>query len=179
MQKSVYHHQNSDIRHIFKSAKSCRDILCVPVDFAKAKHLALICDGNGDILKKPFPVHNSVEGAAFLSAQIRKTASRRRIPLENIFIGGEDLPSYVENFLYSLASGGFLTVRVNAKEARAARENAYASSDSLDLLGIAKVMLDRRSVTVVRPYDVPKSERKEVYKCICDLSRSRGRIIRS
>ena len=179
MQKSVYHHQNSDIRKIFSSAKSCRKILCVPVDFAKTKHLALICDGDGDILKNPFPVHNSVEGAEFLTNQILKTASRRKIPKANIFIGGEDLPSYVENFLYSLVAKGFLTVRVNAKEAKTARENSFASTDSLDLFGISKVMLDRRAVTIARPFEVPESEQKEVYKCIGELSRSRGRIIKS
>lgn len=179
MQKSVYHHQNSDLRNIFSAAKSYHKILCVAVDFAKRKHVALICDGHGDILKKPFPVHNSVEGADFLTEQILKTASRRKIPQTSIFVGGEDLPSYVENFLYSLASNGFLTVRVNAKEAKTARENAFASNDSLDLLGISKTMLAKRAVTVARPFETPLSEHAEVYNCIRELSRARGRIIKS
>ncbi|MDF1812819.1 MAG: transposase [Verrucomicrobiales bacterium] len=114
-----------------------------------------------------------------MTQQILSTASRRKIPQTSIFVGGEDLPSYAENFLYSLASNGFLTVRVNAREAKTARENAFASNDSLDLLGTGKTMLAKRAVTVVKPFEIPQSEHAEVYNCIRELSLSRGRIVKS
>lgn len=142
---SVYRQQNEQIRAIFDRADSPRKVLCVALDYAKHKHVALICDGNGDILKKTFPVVNSAEGLAFLITQVLATARRRSIPNTQIFFGGEDEPSYVSNFLSGLRAAGWLVVRVNAGHAKANRENSLASTDSLDLVGIAKTLISRRA----------------------------------
>lgn len=48
---SVYRSQNSQVRAVFERAGSARKVLCVALDYAKSKHVALICDGSGDILK--------------------------------------------------------------------------------------------------------------------------------
>jgi len=178
--KSVYQNQNSDIARIFESAESYKKILCVHMDFAKREHVALVCDGHGEILKKSFPVRNSREGVEFFAEQIERSASRRKIPRANIFVGGEDLPPYVENFLFGLASKGYLVVRINALEAKNARENMVASTDSLDLLGIAKTMLSKRAVTVAKTEgpDSFNSEGNKVYKDIRELSRSRARLVK-
>ena len=178
MKSSLYHNQNADIRQIFSTAKSYEKILCVPVDFAKSKHVSLICDGHGEILRKPFPIHNSSQGVDFFVDQIQQSASRRKIPHTHIFIGGEDLPTYAENFLYDVASRGFLIVRVNALEAKRARENMLASSDSLDLLGIGKTMLAKRAVTVAKPGNLSPIHGDEIYRSIRELSRSRGRVVK-
>ena len=65
-----------------------------------------------------------------------------------MFFGGEDYPSYAENFLRRLRQEKFLVVRVNAWEAKQQRSNFQASSDSLDLLGIARCCLNRRGEPV-------------------------------
>jgi hypothetical protein len=110
-------------------------------DYAKSKHVALFCDGNGDILRQSFPVDNSAEGVAFLIKQITATARRRKIPKCQIFLGGEDDPSYVANFNAALRLRQYLVLRGNAAEAAENRENQIASTDLLDLLGIAKPSL--------------------------------------
>jgi len=71
--QSVYRNQNVVIRSIFENAGSPRKVLCVALDYAKNKHVALCCDGNGDILKNPFPVENTVEGVEFLCQQVAAT----------------------------------------------------------------------------------------------------------
>jgi len=48
--RSIYKSQNARIQAIFEKAQDPRKVLCVAIDYAKAKHVALICDGNGDIL---------------------------------------------------------------------------------------------------------------------------------
>ena len=142
---SVYRNQNALIRAVFERAGDTRKVLCVALDYAKRKHVALICDGNGDILKAAFPVENNPEGIDFLIEQVSATARRRKIPKNQIFLGGEDEAAYVANFTAALREKGYLVVRVNAYEAKENRENLIASTDTLDLLGIAKTLLSRRA----------------------------------
>jgi len=171
--KSVYRNQNIQIRSLFEKAPSSRKVLCVVLDYAKEKHVALCCDGQGEILKKPFPVENNPAGVDFLCKEIQSTARRRKIKKETIFIGGEDEPSYVANFVAALSAKGYLVMRVSAREAKKQRENMLASTDNLDLLGIAKCLLSRRCS--------PASSAEKtnpVYRGIRELSRQRRSYVR-
>lgn len=173
---SIYKTQCPQLQSIFDQAKSPQKVLCVAIDYAKSKHVALVCDGGGNIMKKPFTVDNSVEGVAFLIEQINATARRRKIPRKHIFIGGEDAPSYVDNFAENLRTQKFLVLRVNALKAKQNRENDIASSDQLALLGIAKTLLSRRAQVYVDPAD---DQSDSIYQEIQDLSRSRDRLVRN
>ena len=143
--QSVYRNQNALVRAVFERAGDARKVLCVALDYAKRKHLALICDGHGDVLKAAFPVENNAAGIAHLIQEIAATARRRKIPKDQIYLGGEDEATYVANFTEALRAKGYLVVRVNAYEAKENRENLLASTDTLDLLGIAKTLLSRRA----------------------------------
>ncbi len=87
---------------------------------------------------------NSSAGAQKLLDQVRQCARQRRTASQHVFFGGEDCPTYAENFLRWLRAQNQLVVRVNAWEAKQQRSNFQASSDALDLLGIAKCLLNRR-----------------------------------
>ena len=141
---SIYPNQNVLLKQIFDRVPA-RKILCVALDLAKEKHMALCCDGNGEILKDPFPVHNSTQGVEFLCEQALASARRRKISKCNIFFGGEDEASYVANFTAALRAREFLVLRVNAYDAKESRQNRIASTDLLDLLGIAHTLLSRRA----------------------------------
>jgi len=143
--KSVYRSQNTSLRVLFERAGDPRKVICVALDYAKRKHVALVCDGHGDILKGAFPVENNPAGVAWLIEQISATARHRKIPNNQIFLGGEDEPAYVANFTAALREAGYLVLRVNAHEAKENRENHAASTDQLDLIGIAKTLLSRRA----------------------------------
>ena len=143
--QSVYRNQNALVRAVFERAGDARKVLCVALDYAKRKHMALICDGHGDVLKAAFSVENNAAGIAHLIQEISATARRRKILRDQIFLGGEDEPAYVANFAQALRAKGYLVVRVNACEAKENRENLLASTDTLDLLGIAKTLLSRRA----------------------------------
>ena len=142
---SVYRNQNANIRAVFERAGSPRNVLCVALDYAKRKHVALVCDGHGDILKATFPVENNADGVAYLINQIESTARHRKIPRNQIFIGGEDEPAYVANFTAALRAKDYLVARVSAAMAEENRDNSLASTDQIDLLGIAKTLLSRRA----------------------------------
>lgn len=101
---------------VVERATDPRKVLCVALDYAKHKHMALCCDGNGDILRKPFAVDNTAEGVAFLIEKISATARRRKTSKCNIFLGGEDEPSYVANFTAALRSRQYLVLRVNTAD---------------------------------------------------------------
>jgi transposase len=170
---SVYRNQNALIRAVFERAGDPRKVLCVALDYAKRKHVALICDGHGDILKAFFPVENNAEGLAFLIEQMAATARRRKIPQNQIFLGGEDEPAYVANFTAALREKGYLVVRVNAHEAKENRENIAASTDEIDLLGIAKTLLSRRARS-----SGDASAQDPAYHHLRELSRSRRILVR-
>lgn len=143
--KSVYRSQNATLRALFERAGDPRKVICVPLDYAKRKHVALVCDGHGDILKGAFPVENNPAGVAWLIEQISATARHRKIPKNQIFLGGEDEPAYVANFTVALREAGYLVMRVNAHEAKDNRESHAANTDHTALLGIAKTLLSRRA----------------------------------
>ncbi len=171
--QSVYRNQNALVRAVFERAGDARKVLCVALDYAKFKHVALICDGHGDLLKASFPVENNAAGVAHLIKEISATARRRKIPKNQIFLGGEDEAAYVANFTEALRAKGYLVVRVNAYEAKENRENLLASTDTLDLLGIAKTLLSRRARITG---DLSSSA--AVYHDLRELSRCRRTLVR-
>ena len=85
MKSSIYKNQCHQLRVLFDQAQSPKKVLCVPIDYAKSKHVGLICDGYGNVLKKPFTINNSQEGIDFLIDQVSATARRRKIPKSQIF----------------------------------------------------------------------------------------------
>lgn len=142
--KSIFTQQNQTLINLFQDARRPEKVLCIPLDYAKATHVALCCDGAGTVLKKAFPVKNNPEGITFLIEVAEGTCRKHHISREHVFFGGEDGGTFSLNFIYGLRERGFLVMGVNAKDAKEQRENMQASSDELDLLGIAKLLINRR-----------------------------------
>jgi transposase len=170
---SIYRDQNALIAAVFKRAEDPRKVLCVALDYAKGKHLALICDGNGDKLKAAFPIHNNPEGIEFLIEKVSASARRRNIPANQIFFGGEDEPAYVANFTHCLRSRGYVVVRVSAWLAKKNRESSIATTDKIDLLGIAKTLLSRRARC-----SGDTSPDRPIYHHLRELMRTRRKLVR-
>src|SRR5271157_941979 len=130
---SIYPDGNPQIIKLFERAGHPTKVLCVALDYAKAQHSALICNGLGDLLRGAFPVENTPAGAKQLLEEVRHCAKQKKVRPEQVFFGGEDYPSFAENFLRHVRQAGFLVVRVNAWEAKKQRSNFQASTDALDL----------------------------------------------
>lgn len=144
MQQSVYPQFSQVLQRIFEAVPP-EEILLVPIDFAKRKHVARFCDGHGRYLHhKALTVHNTMDGAKFLQTRIERACAKRKIKRQHVILGGEDTPSYSINFMYQMKRS-FSFVRVNATQAQRQRTNLRTTSDTLALDGIAKMMLDRRA----------------------------------
>jgi transposase len=168
---SIYPEGNPPIIKLFERAGHPAKVLCVALDYAKAQHTALICNGLGDLLRGAFVVDNTPPGAKRLLEEVRHCAKQKKVQPDQIFFGGEDYPSFAENFLRHLRQAGFLVLRVNAWEAKQQRSNFQASSDELDLLGIARCCLKRRGQPVV---DLPVA-----YANLRIATRDRDKMVRS
>ena len=142
--KNIYVNQSQELLTLFEEAGDNGKIMCVPMDYAKKEHVVMFCNGNGDILRKPFSVKNSPEGVEYMIEQLKRSCDHRHINQNHVFFGGEDPGSYADNFVRTLRSGGWLVANVNARDAKDQRSNLQASTDRLDLIGIAKTMLNRR-----------------------------------
>lgn len=142
--KSIYQQQSQELMRIFEEAGSSKKVLVVAMDYAKKEHFVMFCNGNGDIFRKPFSVKNTPEGVDYLVEQVRKTCAYHKIKKQHLFFGGEDSASYTENFAQHLRDQGWLVAGVNAQDAKQQRENVQASTDRLDLLGIARMLINRR-----------------------------------
>lgn len=105
----------------------------------------MFCNGSGEVLRKPFSVKNSSDGVKYLINQVTRSCQHRHIHREHVFFGGEDVNSYAENFANKLRASGWLVANVNAHDAKKQRENLQASTDRLDLMGIAAMLLSRRA----------------------------------
>jgi len=167
---TIYSRCNPQLLKLFEQARHPAKVLCVALDYAKAQHTALFCNGLGELLKPSFALENTAQGATQLLSEVRACAKRRKIRPEHVFFGGEDYPSFAENFVRHLRQEKFLVVRVNAWEAKQQRDNFQASSDSLDLLGIARCCLNRRGQSI---RDLP-----EAYPNLRLATRDRDKLVR-
>lgn len=168
---SIYSDCNPQIIKLFERAGHPAKVLCVALDYAKAQHTVLICNGLGDRLRGTFAVDNTPGGAKQLLAEVRHCAKQRKVRSEQIFFGGEDYPSFAENFLRHLRQAQFLVLRINAWEAKQQRSNFQASTDALDLLGMARCFLNRRGQPVE---DLPVA-----YANLRIATRDRDQLVRS
>lgn len=142
--RNIYVHQSQELLGLFEQAGSSSKVMCVPIDYAKKDHVVMFCNGHGDILRKPFAVKNTLEGVNYLAEQVVRSCQYHRINPAHIYFGGEDGGSYAENFSNALRSKGWMVAGVNAHDAKKQRENIQASTDRLDLMGIARMLLNRR-----------------------------------
>jgi transposase len=142
--RSIFQQQSQDLLRIFEEAGTSKKVLVVAMDYAKKDHTIMFCNGNGDVLRKPFSVKNTPEGVDYLVEQVRKIRAYHKIKKQHVFFGGEDCASYTENFTQRLRQQGWLVAGVNAHDAKKQRENMQASTDRLDLLGIARMLINRR-----------------------------------
>ena len=142
--KNIYVNQSQELLTLFEEAGNGAKVMCVPIDYAKKDHVVMFCNGYGHILRKPFSIKNSPEGIEYLTEQVIRSCSHRKIDRGHVFFGGEDVGSYADNFVNTLRSGGWIVAGVNAHDAKEQRANLQASTDRLDLMGIAKMLLNRR-----------------------------------
>lgn len=168
---SIYSDSNPQIIKLFEQAGHPAKVVCVALDYAKAQHTALICNGLGDMVRGELVVDNTPAGAKRLLGEVRQCAQQRKIGQRQIFFGGEDYPSFAENFLRHLRQQQYLVMRVNAWEAKQQRSNFQASTDGLDLLGIARCCLNRRGQPVE---DLPVA-----YANLRIATRDRDQLVRS
>jgi transposase len=143
--KNIYVNQSQELLRLFEEARNGAKVMCVPIDYAKKEHVVMCCNGHGQILRKPFSIENSPQGIAYLTEQVTRSCEHRRINPKHVFFGGEDVGSYAENFVNTLRSGGWIVAGVNAHDAKEQRANIQASTDRLDLMGIASMLLNRRA----------------------------------
>jgi transposase len=143
--RTIYQNRSQELLSIFEKAGNSKKVMCVAIDYAKKDHVAMFCNGNGDILRKPFSVKNSPEGIQQLTEQVTRSCRHRKIKKQHVFFGGEDVNSYAENFVNTLRVKGWLVADVNAHDAKMQRANLQASTDRLDLMGIATMLINKRA----------------------------------
>ena len=141
---SIFQRSNPAIEKIFADAGSPKKVMCVPIDYAKRQHTALVCNGEGMQLRGAFNIHNTTEGVDFLEDIIKGLCKKHSIRREYVFFGGEDCTAFCYNFIHALLNRDYLGIGINAYEGAEARQNQLASTDKLDLLGIASVLINKK-----------------------------------
>ena len=170
MKKTVYPLRSQIVTEIFSRENRFDKILIVPLDHAKENHTVQFCFATGEhILRKALTVHNDSQGVSFLMDRIIKICKKYHLKRENIIICCEDPPNYMVNFIHTLRLSGYNFVSVNAAEASRYRSNNRASSDALDLNGIAQAVINRRAMDI-RPVD-------ELYTNLRAAGRNRRRLV--
>ncbi len=167
--RTIFQQQSQELMQIYEEAGNSKKVLVVAMDYAKKEHTVMFCNGNGDILRKPFGVWNNPEGIDYLLEQVKRNCNYHKIRTKHVFFGGEDCGSYTENFIQSLRERGYLVAGVNAHDAKKQRENIQASTDRLDLLGIARMLIGRRGNCA--------ASQSGVYRNLRTLVRHRRKIV--
>jgi hypothetical protein len=141
---SIFQRKNPAIEKLFAEAGSPKKVLCIPIDYAKHQHTALACNGEGMQLRGAFNIHNNPAGVEFLEDVIGGLCRKHSIRKAHVFFGGEDCSAIAFNFIYALLQKGYLGIGLNARDAARERENQVASTDKLDLLGIASLLINKK-----------------------------------
>jgi transposase len=141
---SIFQKSNPAIEKIFESAGSPKKVMCIPIDYAKRQHTALVCNGKGEQLRGPFNIHNTPAGVDFVEGIIQGLCKKHSIPRSNVFFGGEDCSAIAFNFIHAMLGQGYLGIGLNARDAAKERENFAASTDKLDLRGIASCLINKK-----------------------------------
>jgi transposase len=141
---SIFQRSNPAIEKIFAAAGSPKKVMCIPIDYAKRQHTALVCNGDGAQLRGPFNIHNNPAGVDFLEDVVAGLCRKHSIRKANVFFGGEDCSAIAFNFIHALLQEGYLGIGLNARDVAEERENQVASTDKLDLLGIASMLIKKR-----------------------------------
>ena len=69
---------------------------------------------------------------------------KHSIRKSHVFFGGEDGSAIAANFIHALLRKDYLGIGLNANDAAKERENQVASTDKLDLLGIASLLIHKK-----------------------------------
>ena len=141
---SIFRKPNPAIEKLFREAGSPEKVMCIPIDYAKKQHTALVCNGGGEQLRGTFNIHNTPKGIAFVEEIILGLCKKHSIPKTNVFFGGEDCSAIAFNFIHAMLEKGYLGIGLNARDAAKERENQVASTDKLDLLGIASCLINKK-----------------------------------
>ncbi|MFA4975056.1 MAG: transposase [bacterium] len=168
MKRSIYPERSQEASSILFDGDS-RKTLVVPLDFAKREHAALVCLGTGEALSRPLRVFNTMEGVRFLVGKIERERNRLQIDRGRVLVGGEDPAAYAINFLEALRAERYMLLRVGAKEAKKYRSSTRASSDQIDMTGIAEAIIHHRARNLERHDGL-------WHKMRC-ASRARGRLV--
>jgi len=146
--RSIFRKRNPDVEALFRAAEVASKVMCVAFDYAKKIHTAVVCDGTGRQLRGVFNVENNRAGLDFLLSVVAGLCRKHKIGREHVFFGGEDCGSYAFNFIHALISRGFLVVGMNTKQAKDEREGSRASTDLIDTVGVAGMMIKMRGRTI-------------------------------
>jgi transposase len=141
---SIFRRANPAIQQLFEKAGSPKKVMCIPIDYAKKQHTALVCNGEGTQLRAPFYIHNNAEGVDFLMEIIAGLCRKHHIKKSAVLFGGEDGGVFAHNFIHALLEKKLTGVGLNAHDAAKERDNHAASTDKLDLLGIASLIINKK-----------------------------------
>jgi len=169
--RSIFRRRNADVQRLFQEAGDSGKVMCVAFDYAKKAHTSIVCNGIGHQLHGRFDVENNQLGLKFLLGIISGLCRKHHIKREHVFFGGEDCGPYAFNFIHALVSQGFLVVGMNTKQAKDERENAHASTDLIDTIGVAGMMIKMRGRTI-------GTQSKSVH-VIKRLRRQRGAMVKA
>jgi len=54
--RTIFQQRSQELMQIYEEAGNSKKVLVVAMDYAKKEHTVMFCNGNGDILRKPFGV---------------------------------------------------------------------------------------------------------------------------
>ena len=72
--RSIYQQLSQRLLRIYEAAGNARKVLLGAIDYAKKNRVMMLCNGDGDILRTPFTLHNTPEGIEYLGTQVRQAS---------------------------------------------------------------------------------------------------------
>lgn len=143
------------------------EVLVLALEIGKYNSKGLFSNMVGDLILQEFEFPHSLRGYQFLKTQIQTALTKAQA--KELFIGMEGTGHYHENLALQLRADGLCVEILHPYDSKHERENKSAKTDSIDLPGIARMIITnkgRRALLIQGTYNklkvVERSRRKLV-----------------
>ena len=142
--QNIQKHECQVIRDVFDRAGDMKKVMVVGIDPAEKEHKAVVCNGCGDLLCKPFSVVNDQTGLGYLDGRLQGLCRKHGVDRTNVVVGIENPGPWGENFADHLMQRWDNVIDMDPRMAKRFRENQTSDNDRLAAESVCRCLIQKQ-----------------------------------
>lgn len=142
--ENIQKHECQVIRDVFDRAGDMKKVMVVGIDPAEKEHKAVVCNGFGDLLCKPFSIVNDQTGLGYFDGRLQGLCRKHGVNRESIVLGIENPGPWGENFADHLVQRWDNVIELDPRLAKRFRENQTSDNDRLAAESVCRCLIQKQ-----------------------------------